>query len=442
MTELPASTHRKNTKRMWLSFLSVSVVCPLVTLLLSSVFVRPFCNAAGDHLPSAEGRVRSSIPRLASRFVPNDYSDDEPPRMSIENMTCHFFTQPLDHFLPRGKSPTFEQRYCIYDGYATPSNHSTNFHNNVSRSPILLYAGNESPLEQYINHTGLMWELAPQLQARVVFVEHRYEGQSLPNLTHNCLAYASTIQALADYADILQLHLNPHSVAPVIAFGGSYGGMLSAWMRMKYPHLVAGALAASAPIGAFPQQANYNMDGATRVLAHGIQQSYPPDKATRSHNNKTQEANHCLTNLLATWPLISWLVQEDTRQEAALTKSNSSLGLQDPGTFLQEVFRLCEPYTSSDPEPLVRFGFGTILVLMALLLNETLGIWLVLFFMCSSSLRLPCGLIWQKEVFRTPRATFPLLSCIERSIFRRGPCKRHVGRQAYMKIGGLSLKET
>jgi pimeloyl-ACP methyl ester carboxylesterase len=77
-----------------------------------------------------------------------------------------------------------------------------------------------------------MWELAPEFGARIVFAEHRYEGESLPpkDLSEACLSYASTMQALADYARLLEEELNPNNVAPVIVFGGSYGGMLSAWM--------------------------------------------------------------------------------------------------------------------------------------------------------------------------------------------------------------------
>ena len=64
-----------------------------------------------------------------------------------------------------------------------------------------------------------------------MFVEHRYEGKSLPtNISKDCLSYASTIQAVADYAKIIEDKINPGNKSPVIVFGGSYGGMLSAWM--------------------------------------------------------------------------------------------------------------------------------------------------------------------------------------------------------------------
>ena len=59
-------------------------------------------------------------------------------------------------------------------------------------------------------------------------------------------------QALADYAQFIDWYKGEQmmncSKCPVITFGGSYGGMLSAYLRMKYPEIVDASISSSAPI--------------------------------------------------------------------------------------------------------------------------------------------------------------------------------------------------
>ena len=110
---------------------------------------------------------------------------------------------------------------------------------------------------RYLNNTGLMWESAEEFGALLIFAEHRYYGESRPysgGELHSNMQYLTAEQAMADYAELLRelkTELQAEDSA-VIGFGGSYGGMLAAWMRMKYPHVLSGCIAASAPIWAFP----------------------------------------------------------------------------------------------------------------------------------------------------------------------------------------------
>jgi lysosomal Pro-X carboxypeptidase len=275
--------------------------------------VAPPCKASSR--PTLQRR--KPLEQYAKLFRPIVH--DEPPPFSIANMTCAFMEQPLDHFeLPRNRSGFYRQRYCVYDGFSSSSS-----------SPVLFYTGNESPLEQYINHTGLMWELGEAMNAHLVFVEHRYEGQSIPpsNIS-NCMAYSSSYQALADYAKFIQ---KEYKGRPVIAFGGSYGGMLSAWLRMTYPSLVAGAIAASAPIFGFPLGDQTKIDTASQVIRFGLDLPYPP--------TAIPSKNHCANNLLAAWPLIKVLGRTD-QGRSVLSKS----------------FRLCKPLLTDVTDKLLEWA--------------------------------------------------------------------------------------
>ena len=114
-------------------------------------------------------------------------------QMNTNNCTWFTIEQPLSH-MQRGNAGVFQQRFCWFSGYWKTD----------TASPVFLYTGNESPVEEYVNNTGLLWNLAKKFNALVIFAEHRYFGLSVPYLngTDNCIQYLTSEEALADYASL------------------------------------------------------------------------------------------------------------------------------------------------------------------------------------------------------------------------------------------------
>ena len=203
----------------------------------------PFAGGLG---PAGGRRPPPGLAPASLRAVPE--SGD--PHKLRERAACEerWVSMALDHF-GRARGPggedAFRQRYFVCDGLWRGRDQD-------APGVVFFYTGNEADVELYKNSTGQMYEMGAELGARLVFAEHRYYGQSKPfgESTKDHMQFLSSAQALADYATLLDGR-GLGGGAPVVAWGGSYGGMLATWFRQKYPHLVDGALAGSAPIAAF-----------------------------------------------------------------------------------------------------------------------------------------------------------------------------------------------
>lgn len=96
-------------------------------------------------------------------------------------------------------------------------------------------------------------------------------------------------QVLADYVNVITHFKKEHDAenCPVIAFGGSYGGTLTTFLRTAYPSAVVGGLASSAPIG------YYDVAG---WAAHGVDEYTWSDIVTRDY---TDADPMCMDAILA-----------------------------------------------------------------------------------------------------------------------------------------------
>lgn len=170
-----------------------------------------------------------------------------------------WFTQKLNHF-DDSDSRTWKQKY-----YVNASTFGMD-------GPVFLMIGGEGPLGAHWVSVGAMMEYAKKYNALVLALEHRFYGESHPlsDMSTANLKYLSSEQALGDLASFREAMVKQFSLTEKnrwISFGGSYPGALSAWFRYKYPHLVYGAIASSAPIFAqldFPEY----LEVSTRSLTN------------------------------------------------------------------------------------------------------------------------------------------------------------------------------
>ena len=187
--------------------------------------------------------VAAKMPPRTMRFpTPKPRTDNK--RWEDANPQEFFFYTKLDHFDADGKSSSFKMRYLVDDTYWDPET-----------GPILFYAGNEGDIYSFYDNVGFMTEtIAQETKGLLVFGEHRYFGVSYPydpseafTPEHNI--YLTVEQVMVDYVELIKYVRTEYEMEDkaCVVFGGSYGGMLAGWLRIKFPNTFQGALAASAP---------------------------------------------------------------------------------------------------------------------------------------------------------------------------------------------------
>ncbi len=148
-----------------------------------------------------------------------------------------FYNQKLDH--KSAQSETFKQRFFVDSQYAVDAN-----------SPVFYIICGEWNCAGTGSYS-FVENVAKNMKAHLVALEHRYYGESMPtnDLRPEALTNLS-LQAAIDDLATFQKHMmeNRGLSGKWIAVGGSYAGTLAAFYREKHPELVVGALASSAPV--------------------------------------------------------------------------------------------------------------------------------------------------------------------------------------------------
>ena len=188
---------------------------------------------------------------------------------------CHnccicYMKQPLDYFENKNKN---SWALDIQNQGGWKQRFMAKLNNYQEGGPVFLLIGGQG----IAGFKDSFEELATRHGAAMISIEHRYFGWndtfSGQNVTN--LEWLTISQTLRDVLSlIMKLKRSWNLNGPWIAFGCSYAGTLTAWLKKSYPNSVAGAVSSSAPIHAKPDFYEYN-DFVLKSLSNCTQDCSP-----------------------------------------------------------------------------------------------------------------------------------------------------------------------
>lgn len=173
-----------------------------------------------------------------------------------EAKELYFNEQILDHTNP--SSTTFKQRYFEITDYYKPDD-----------GIVILKIGAESDSLSPSGVNDWIKDLAIHFNAIVITIEHRYFGKSKPfnDTSVEHLKYLTVDQAIEDYKVFHDKYSPDPSIkfnktAPWLLIGGSYPGLLSAYIRAKYPKEFKAAISSAGVVYAIRDYQDFDLQDA------------------------------------------------------------------------------------------------------------------------------------------------------------------------------------
>lgn len=180
----------------------------------------------------------------STEFVLEKFHREPPPPevKSTRIIREQWISQLEDHF-DVNNHRRWNMRYYSNDEFYQPG------------GPIFIFVGGEWDISPNWVQGGHMYDMAKQFNGSLFYTEHRFYGNSrpTPDLSVSNLKLLTSEQALADLAHFIQvkkIEIPEATESPVFLVGASYSASLVTWFSHKYPTLVNGVWASSAPLEA------------------------------------------------------------------------------------------------------------------------------------------------------------------------------------------------